>query len=336
MTETIVMPIDDETRVAAARRAAQALAVRLGFDETAAGRVAIVVTEAATNVFKHGGGGEIILAALDDDGRRGVQLLALDRGRGMASVTESRRDGFSTAGTPGNGLGAIARLAHSHDIFSQPGRGTALLARLWFGPAARPPARHPLTVGGVSVPKRGETECGDGWSLVGRAAGAVVMVVDGLGHGPGAAEAATQARQVFDQARGESPGAVLRAAHDALRATRGAAMAIADVDCERGIVTFAGIGNISAMVITGPGRRNMVSHNGTLGHQLRTVAEFTYPWSGEAVLVLHSDGLTTKCSLDSYPGLAVRDPSLIAGVLYRDFARGTDDATVVVVTEAAA
>jgi len=48
------------------------------------------------------------------------------------------------------------------------------------------------------------------------------------------------------------------------------------------------------------------------------------------MLVLHSDGLVSHWSLDAYPGLAARDPSLIAGILYRDFTRGRDDVTVVV------
>jgi hypothetical protein len=135
---------------------------------------------------------------------------------------------------------------------------------------------------------------------------------------------------VFLEHADEHPGATLQLGHDALRSTRGAAAAIVAIDAERGIVTYGGVGNIAGCVLTGGSRRSMVSHNGTLGHQIRTVGEFTYPWSHEAMLVLHSDGLVSHWSLDAYPGLAARDPSLIAGILYRDFTRGRDDVTVVV------
>ena len=62
-------------------------------------------------------------------------------------------------------------------------------------------------------------------------------------------------------------------------------------------------------------------------HRLR---EFSYPWPEAGMLVLHTDGLSTATGLDSDPSLAQRDPSLIAGVLYRDYSRGNDDSTVVV------
>ena len=109
-------------------------------------------------------------------------------------------------------------------------------------------------------------------------------------------------------------------------ATRGAAVAVADLDSRAGVVRFCGLGNITGSV-TAPdaGRRQMVSHNGTAGLQARTMQEFAYPWTAGALLILHSDGLATHWSLDCYPGLARRDPSLIAGVLFRDFARGRDD-----------
>lgn len=67
---------------------------------------------------------------------------------------------------------------------------------------------------------------------------------------------------------------------------------------------------------------------------MRRRQAFTYPWSPDAVVVLHSDGLRTRWRLDAYPGLARRHPSLIAGVLYRDFARRRDDVTVLVVAAA--
>jgi hypothetical protein len=92
------------------------------------------------------------------------------------------------------------------------------------------------------------------------------------------------------------------------------------------------VGNIAARIYDGSlSRHNLVSLNGTAGHQCERIQEFNYPWPEDGLLILHSDGLSTSTGLETYPGLAARDPALIAGVLYRDFCRGRDDATVVVV-----
>jgi anti-sigma regulatory factor (Ser/Thr protein kinase) len=335
LIETMVVRVADPAQPAEARRAATAMAQQLGFDESGAGRVALVATEAATNLVKHAGGGEIVLQTVVGAERRGIELLALDKGPGIANLNESMRDGVSTSGTRGTGLGAIARVADAHDIYSRPESGTAVLARFWGASEGRL-APGGITVGGIRVPRQGERVCGDRWSMRRRLRGVSILVADGLGHGPEAAAASREIARVFLERPDEGPAATLHVAHDALRSTRGAAAAIAAIDAERGVVTFGGVGNIAGTVLNGDTRRNMVSHNGILGHQMRTVREFTYPWGHEAMLVLHSDGLVTHWSLDAYPGIAARDPSLVAGVLYRDFTRGRDDITVVVVKEAAA
>jgi hypothetical protein len=71
--------------------------------------------------------------------------------------------------------------------------------------------------------------------------------------------------------------------------------------------------------------------NGTVGQGTLRVREFDYAWSPGSVLVMASDGLGTRWSLDDYPGLAARHPALVAAVLYRDHARGRDDVTVLAV-----
>lgn len=332
------LPIADASQVGEARRAATALAGRLGFDETERGKAALIATEAATNLLKHAGGGLLILRGLECGRLGGLEVLALDKGPGMADVGRCLADGFSTAGSPGHGLGAIGRLASTFDLDSHVGAGTALLARLW-PPAThghRPPSSGAAsTLGAVSVPYPGEQECGDAWASRERDGRTLLLVVDGLGHGPQAAEAARVAVRVFQERGEQGPEELVRAAHDALRSTRGAALAVAETDPDRGQVRFCGLGNISGTIVPPDGGRtqSLMSHNGTAGHEMRKVQGFTQPWPAGASLVLHSDGLSTHWRLDRYPGLATRHPSLIAGVLYRDFNRGRDDATVVVVRE---
>jgi hypothetical protein len=159
--------------------------------------------------------------------------------------------------------------------------------------------------------------------------------VDGLGHGLAAADASVAALRAFSAVAERGPGDILHEIHGALRGTRGAAVSIAEIDRRLGVVRFAGVGNVAASIVTAETVRHLVSHHGIAGHQLRRVQEFQYPWPAEALLVLHSDGLQSRWTLERYPALAQRHPAVVAGVLYRDFARGTDDTTVVVLGEAA-
>ncbi len=339
---SVCIPVSDASQVGDARRQAALLAQRLGFSDTEQGKVALVATEAANNLVQHGGGGQIVLTRCECGA--GLEMLALDKGPGMANVARCLRDGYSTAATPGTGLGAIKRQSLFFDIQSDVGTGTALLAR--FGCRPTVPAAAQAAPAGLCVAVDGETECGDTWTSSTRGAQTLVMLADGLGHGPQAALASQTAARIFEEHAAQSgPHALLEAIHAALHSTRGAAVAIAQVDHAKRQVVYAGIGNISGVLLAqdaaldsfanktrepSGAARHLVSHNGTAGHHLYKLQEFVYPFDANALLILHSDGLLTQWRLDRYPGLARRDPALIAGVLYRDFQRGRDDAGVVV------
>jgi anti-sigma regulatory factor (Ser/Thr protein kinase) len=329
MTDQVHLQIREKSAVAEARREVTGLARTVGFSENDVGRVAIVVTEATSNLVKHTPQGQLLARAFDRGGVAVIEVLALDQGSGIANVGESLRDGFSTAGSPGTGLGAIKRLSDMFDIYSAPGKGAALVAQLWSRKPAGGSHPAPLEIGAVCLPKPGEVARGDAWAVEWRGGHCVILVVDGLGHGPDAAAAAMAAVNALRTHPQLSPAALIEFAHGALRSTRGAAMAVADLDLA-GEVRYAGIGNIAGVVREPNGARHMVSHAGIVGHEVRKIQEFVYPWSQDSLLVMHSDGLATQWNLDQYPGLVGRHPTLIAGVLYRDFARGRDDVTVVV------
>ena len=329
------LPVDAATQVSQARRAATRLAEALGFDATASGNVALVVTEVGTNIIKHGRGGEILLHPVHHGSIPGIDIVGLDRGPGIADVDRCLRDGYSTAGSPGTGLGAIRRLSALFDVCTAPDQGTAMLARVWARPTAGPTDRA-LSIGVAGAAYPGETVSGDAFAIEQTTTRTLVLVIDGLGHGIVAAEAASESVRLFRANARRSPRDIVQALHDGLRGTRGAAVAVAAVDPEHEVVRFAGVGNIFAAIVAPGIRRHLVSHNGTAGHTVRRIDEFSYPWPKNGVLVQHTDGLATHWDLDLYPGLLHRSPSLIAGVLYRDFSRRRDDVTVVAVTEAAA
>jgi anti-sigma regulatory factor (Ser/Thr protein kinase) len=328
---TTAVTIDNPSQVAQARRAGAALARAVGLDEERAGRLALVVTESGTNLLRHAGGGQILLRAVDGHRAPAIEVLALDRGPGMANAGRCMEDGYSTAGGAGTGLGAMRRLSILFDLYSRQGHGTAILCRV--GGAAPGPG---LVVEGVSVAAPGEEVCGDAWAEDRRADGTTILVVDGLGHGPAAAEASAAAVEAFRRARGQEPARRLQAIHDAMRSTRGGAAGVADVALNDRLVRFAGVGNIGAAVLTGDAARFLMSHNGTLGHTVRKIHEVSLPWPPRGLLVMYSDGLATPRELGGYAGLTERHPSLIAGVLWRDLVRGRDDSTIVVAKEAVA
>jgi anti-sigma regulatory factor (Ser/Thr protein kinase) len=324
---TASFPVTETSHVSTVRRAGAALAARAGFDESGVGRVALVVSEIATNLVKHARGGEILLTLIDDDGA-GVEVLALDKGPGFRDFEQSAQDGHSTSGTLGHGLGAVRRQADCFDLFSTPA-GTVALARLYRQPDVSP-STNGIAVAGVSVPKPGELRCGDDWAADVGPHRTALFVVDGLGHGPEAAQVAAEAVAVFKRASARAPAALLDDVHLALRPTRGGAVGMAVVDLDRNITTYAGIGNIGGSLVTGNERRSFVSQNGTAGHVARRLQEFSYPIAGQSTIVMQSDGLGTQWNPADYPGLWRRDPAIVAGVLYRDFTRRRDDVTVLV------
>jgi hypothetical protein len=188
-------------------------------------------------------------------------------------------------------------------------------------------------IDGFSVAVEGEQFSGDGWSYAHTPNGIAVFVADGLGHGPLAESAASEAIRAFEKNPFRAPADLLEVVHQAIRSTRGAAVAVACIDLETRLVRFSGIGNIAGVLVAGDEARHMVSMNGIIGHQVRVFREFTYPWQEDALMVMLSDGLGTRWDLRSYPGLPQKPCGLIAGVLYRDLVRGRDDATVVVVRQ---
>jgi anti-sigma regulatory factor (Ser/Thr protein kinase) len=330
----IALRVTDQSQVGEVRRAAKSISERLGFSDEQAGKVAIVVTEAATNLAIHAKQGELLLCPYNlPDGEASVDVISIDRGPGIADLSKSMDDGYSTAGTPGNGLGAVRRLSNKFEIFSQPGTGTALLARICSKSGHRTVPTK-LSTGFVCIPVKGEQVSGDTVAMKTSQSGATFMVADGLGHGILAHEASLEAGKIFSQENDVSPTRLLDCINLGLRATRGAAVAVASLDFDKRLIRYSGIGNIAGAIFQGESSRSMISHNGIVGHQAPRIQEFTYEWPNNGLLVMNSDGLVTNWRLNQYPGLMQKDPALIAAVLYRDFSRGRDDVAILAVKEA--
>lgn len=308
------------------RRAAERLAAELGMAERHIADLAIVAAEAAGNLVKHADQGSLLVRAVRAEGQAGVELIAVDSGPGMADVARSVGDGHSTAGTLGIGLGAIVRQASWSDLHSVPGRGTVLAVQVWSGP---PPA--PAWAAGVTRPLTGESVSGDAVAVRETHGRRQVMVCDGLGHGRLAAAAAQEAVRSFAAAPVGPPAAVLEVLHRSLAHTRGAALAVAELDADAGLVRYAGLGNISGTVFgAGSDRRGMVSLPGIAGHQRRQIREYDYPLTPGSVVVMHSDGVVDRWNPALCPGLMTHSPQVIAATVLRDAGTRRDDAGVLV------
>ena len=319
--------VEDASQVGEVRRAAQMLALQSGMDETAAGRVAIVATELGTNLVRHARGGALLLGSP----RPGtLALLSIDHGPGM-DVHRCLQDGFSTGGTAGTGLGAVRRIADRFSAYSLPEHGTVIATELHMpAPRVYGAVTPAIEVSVVALPSPGEIVSGDGWAQRESGSQLLLLMADGLGHGPDAAAAADTAIASFERSAFAAPAALLEEAHERMRATRGAAAALVALDVASARLTFAGAGNICGRLISGVSDRNLMSQHGTLGVQIRRLQDAVYEWPEHAILVLHSDGIVTRWNLEAVPGLLQCDPAVIAGWIIRDHCRGRDDATVLV------
>jgi anti-sigma regulatory factor (Ser/Thr protein kinase) len=325
--------ISDSSSIGEARRAAKQLSESFGFDETQVGRICIIATEIAANILKHATTGTVLLQVLDDGLQPEFEVLGIDKGPGMADVAQCMRDGYSTNGTAGTGLGALSRLSTTFDVFSIVGRGTIVLSRTGKLFASSTPRRQVKTgyeIGAISIAVSGELECGDAWRVAVENLSMAVLVADGLGHGSLAAVASRAAAEAFLADPFEPPASAMRNLHRALSGTRGAAAACLTLRAADRKADYAGVGNIYGAIATAERSRGMVSHNGTLGAQLLRAQQFEYEWPAGSLAIMHSDGLSARWNLTDYPGLLQRHPAVIAAALYRDYVRPRDDATIVV------
>ncbi|GAA3398578.1 SpoIIE family protein phosphatase [Streptomyces roseoviridis] len=324
------VPVQESTRVRDVRVAAEAACAALGLDAHAAAVAALVATELATNLVKHANGGRVVINLTGPSGGPAhadpcVQITSLDHGPGIPDVAVALADGYTTAlSSLGAGLGTCVRISREFDLHSRPGRGTVAVARVGrtrqaSGPQPRPAQATGARAGGINASLGHAEQSGDAFSWVRSGPRLTLMLADGLGHGPKAAEASTTAVEELAKKADLPPADILRHLHTALRPTRGAAVAVAQLDETTRRLSFAGVGNIGARLRTGDGWRHLISHPGIVGaHFPATVPVHRADWRSDSLLVLHSDGLPSRWVPPQEPQLLARDPAVVAAVILRD------------------
>jgi anti-sigma regulatory factor (Ser/Thr protein kinase) len=322
------IPVEEPSAVGTVRRIAGALADRVGCPKPRVAQIELAVTELGTNLVKHATEGVLVvrLVRLAEDAV--VEIVAVDRGPGIRDLDLAFRDGHSTSGTLGVGLGAVLRLADSHEAYSEPGTGTVLSAR--FHPRRGPADAAGEVAAGVTRPISGEDVCGDAYAVRRAGGRAVLMLCDGAGHGPLAASASQLAVRAFCESESGEPEVLVGQIHRALTGTRGGAVAVADLDPAARRVRFAGIGNVSGAVVTDGRKQAMVCLPGIAGYQARRIQSFDYQLPAGAAVVMHSDGMTDRWTAQGRQRLFTGRPLPIAMTLLRDGGTRRDDASVLV------
>jgi anti-sigma regulatory factor (Ser/Thr protein kinase) len=307
-------------------------AKEIGFSLECIGKLDILISELTSNLLKFGERKqEFLWKPINQHGKYGIEMLAIDKGPGIAHVHQAVQDGYSTSGTAGEGLGAVKRLSDFFDIYSQPKAGTVVLCRCFEKGSSR--TKHgAFTVGAVSVAKIGENVCGDGYQVAYYPAKKqfCLLILDGLGHGPDAHYAAQQALRKYNGSTETKPGPILEQIHEAIQKTRGAVGMAVIFDMEREKLLYSGVGNISGKLTAFEKPVSLVSSNGILGYKIPQIREHEADWGRGQLLILHSDGIPARWDLSAYPQIEKHDPSLLAACLYRDFDRGSDDVTILV------
>lgn len=320
------LKVRETSAVAEARRRARRTANAMGLHSTKVEHAAIVATEIAQNILRHGGGGQILVEIFGAPALERLHIVGHDEGPGIGRVDRMMRDGETTKGSAGTGLGAIKRLSDRLDIFSEPGR-TVVAAEF-----RRQTIRHadPVDHAGFKLAFPGERRCGDIVAARSSHDECFYFIADGLGHGVKAAGAAAAAKKSFLAAKGDDPAEILLQVGNALQDTRGAVGAVVALDRSHGRLRYAGIGNISTLIVQGKTVRRLVVRDGLLGGRLTTPHQETVELEKNAILVMHSDGLNTLRSLDTQATLLQRSAPVIAADLMANNLRGRDDASIIV------
>jgi serine/threonine-protein kinase RsbT len=123
--------IGGEADIVTARQKGRELAASRGLSMTEQTLVATAISEVARNIVVYARRGEVVLAGVEDRGRRGVLVIARDEGPGIANPELAMRDGYTTGNSLGMGLPGAKRLMDDFELSSTVGKGTTITMRKW-------------------------------------------------------------------------------------------------------------------------------------------------------------------------------------------------------------
>ncbi len=113
------------------RQTVRAWAIELEFSLVEQTKMITAASELARNAVDYGGGGCVRLEAINDHNRSGLRVTIEDQGPGIPDIEQAMKDGFTTSGGLGLGLGGARRLSNEFQIESRPGEGTRVAITRW-------------------------------------------------------------------------------------------------------------------------------------------------------------------------------------------------------------
>jgi len=324
-------PASDRSYFAILKKEVHGWAVAHGFDKKRVGELDIVLAEMTSNLHKYANNGEMLAGVFQEDEATYIELICIDSGPGMTDMVRMTTDGYSSGKTMGHGLGSIKRLSDYAEIFSQPNWGTIVLSRIYKTPPPPRPGRTGLLVKTVVVAKPGEQLSGDGYCMKTTRGITKLLVADGLGHGAEANLAINEAAKIFRRCPEDSPVNILREINRDVRKTRGLVATVVSFDLKNKNIRIAGIGNIASRFSSPTLSKNCLAYNGIVGHNIpNTMNDQLIDPKIYNQLVLCSDGIRSRWDNSRIPGILRSDLSIQAAAIYKDYARKTDDMSVII------
>ncbi|NCI49467.1 SpoIIE family protein phosphatase [Sediminibacterium roseum] len=320
---------EDRSYFSILKKEIHAKAAAAGFTERKVGEIDIVVAELVSNLVRHGGGGQLFVKLIEESEVQGIEIISVDSGPGIADVNRVMEDGVSTKGSLGQGLGAIKRLSQVFQVYSQRNWGTIVLVRVFNEemPNFRKPPKADIRY--LALPKPGEEYCGDRFISVTTPQHIKLFFGDGLGHGPEAEKAVTMACDAFQKFTDPDPVQIIRYLNSEVKKSRGLVGTAAVFDVKAATWRICGVGNISTRMYNGAVPKNHMSYNGIIGLNVpNTLNAQESPYEKGQLLIMCSDGLKSRWDMLKFPSVLRYDYSVLLAALIKDFARHTDDMSV--------
>ncbi|MGC1241910.1 MAG: ATP-binding protein [Chryseosolibacter sp.] len=324
--------IEERSFVSYIKREIHLEVTKAAFKPKQVAEIDLIVSEITSNLIKHAGSGEVLYRTTQSGDDAVFEIVCIDKGPGMSDPARMMKDGVSTTGTLGQGLGAIERLSDFSQVYSILGWGTIVYSVVATNERKYTPKSGPdLEVRAVCLNKPRETTCGDGYRVIKTDNEVRIFFADGLGHGEHAKAAVDSAAECFMASNESDPAEIIRQMHDKVRRTRGLVMALAIFDKKAMIWKICGVGNILIRLFTGLHFKSYMSFNGTVGLNIpNSLKSSVLPVEKNQHLIMCSDGIRSRWTLNQYPTIFKFDNTILAAALYTDFARGNDDASVLI------
>lgn len=325
--------VRDEAGLILLRSRLRTVCYRKGFTSVEIEKMELVCNEIVTNQIKHAQGSGMLQIWDPVNAKQSIDIFGLDYGPGIENLEHAKKDGTTTTGTLGKGLGAIERLSGENAIYTMikdansvnSWHGTAIWSRFTPGKKEK---KGVLESGSYIRAFQDNFYNGDYIEIKNGLGGLKWAHLDGLGHGKLAADAVVPARSILNEETCLEDK--IASLSEKLKFGRGAVGVLGEIDASGKRLRISGVGDMQAYLIEDNERRAMNLASGILGRQHRSVVVNDIAFAQRAVAITASDGIKSW-NIETFPMLWRLHPQMIAFVMGNILARRSDDISLMVV-----